>query len=481
MKTKILIILLGIFLYSCNFAPEFKKPFIPLPSNSTFKIFNATENATSNINWEWWKQFKDPYLNKLIEIGLKNNEDLLIASARIEQALAIARLSKAELYPYFSYKAQIARYRIPEGILGPGAKSRTETFYYLLGSVAYELDLWGKLRNKKKADIARLFAAKAERDALQISLISNIATTYFNLISIEKQIKIAEDFTQKLKEIYEYRVKQYKYGLINELIVKQAKAQYESTKLILEDLKNHREILKSTLAILLGKSPKELFEEDFVTKAELPEAIKIPSMLPSELLVRRPDIVKAEEILKAANFDIGVAKALYFPNINLTGSYGYLSPEFGDLMEHSSSFWNIASVLTGPLFDFGRVKYRVKFQEAKKKEALLQYIKTVKTAFKEVYDALVNISSSREKLKAQEEEIEALKRALELSEKQFKYGIVDYLTVLDAQRNYLRAKLNLVKIKTELINNYIYLYKALGGGWQGLNEKAFDYKISARP
>lgn len=456
---KLLSILLFVaFLIQCSFTPEYKRPEIILPSSLYL------ENGTTQIKDRWWEEFKDSDLNKLVEEALKNNEDLLIATARIEQALANLGFFRAELFPYIGYESELSRSKLSESY----SKNEKNLDYKLslAGFVSYEIDLWSKLRNQEKASLARLYSAKAEKEAFKITLISNIVTTYFNLIAIQKQFEIAEQYLEKLREIYEFRKKQYQNGLINELVVEQAKAEYEGTKIKVETLKNQKELLKTSLSLLIGRSPKELFEDnDFNLRKNLPQPLRPPSMLPSDLLERRPDIIAAEEKLKAANFEIGVAKAAYFPKIALTGALGYQSNELAHLITHGSSFWNLGLLIGGTVWDFGRIKFQVELKEAQKKEALYFYIKTVKTAFKEVYDALTNIQASEKKLQAQRQQVVTLKKVLELAEKKFENGLIDYLTVLDTQRNYLNALLNLVQYEVDLLNGYVFLYKALGGGF----------------
>lgn len=453
------------FLYGCSLAPEYKRPDIPLPENLKIdKDFLNNSTKADFIHAKWWEGFNDPSLNKLIEEALKNNDDLKIYMARVEQAFANLGYSKAQLYPNLTYSASAERRRQSEEMYE--FLAGMENIFSISAAVSYEVDLWERLKNEEKASFSRFLAAKAEKDAFQINLISNIATLYFNLIAVENQLKTAEKFLKVQKEIYEFRKKQHFNGLADELLVNQAKAEYEATLLIVEDLKNKKENLKTALSLLIGRNPKELFEKEVFIAKNFPEPPPIPEALPSTILSKRPDIVAAEERLKASNFEIGVAKAAYFPVINLTGAYGFESMELSNLIKHSASVWNLGALITGTLFDFGRTKSMVELKEAEKKEALYNYVKTVKTAFKEVYDALTNVSSTYQKLSFQKNRVDTLKKVLILSEIKFKNGLVDYLTVLDAQRNYLDSQLNLISLKAELLNNYVYLYKALGGGWQ---------------
>lgn len=455
-----LTIVLFIALYGCSLTPELKKPEIELPSNLQPSAYSLKPVADSP-RLQWWKQFNDPLLDRLIEESLKNNDDLLIAVSRIEQAGAILGISTSQLYPLLTAGGSITRARTSEEIHNGGGTRNTFT---LSAMVSYEIDLWGKLRNKKEADLSRLFATKAARDSLEISIASTVASTYFNLVSIEKQINTAQEIMQRQKDIYEFREKQFKHGIIEELTLEQSRAEYESTMILVETLKAQKENIKSSLFVLIGRSPKELFEKEIETISDLPESIPVPEMTPSELLLKRPDIIQAEENLRAANFDIAVARASYFPSITLTGSGGLQSNELSNLIQSSASFWNIGAIVAGTVLDFGRTKNTIMLKEAQKKEALIQYVRTVKTAFKEVYDAIINLEQSIKRLEAQREQLGSLEKVISLAEKKYERGLTEYLTVLDSQRGYLNARLNLIRLQTELVNNHVFLYKALGWG-----------------
>ena len=463
--------ILGLSFSSCSFAPKYKKPSIALPSKKSFTL----SKGNFKVSWGWWKRFKNPQLNHLIELALKNNDDLKIATAKLEEVMALAGLKKAQLFPLIGYKAQVSRTKIPEdlenSIEGFGAMLRIpidvenpKTSYNILTSISYELDFWGKLRNARKSAIARVLAVKAMRDTIKISLVSGVVELYYNLVAINKELKTALSLETSLKDIYELKKKQSKLGLVNKIEVYQAKARYEEVKKVVEELKRLREELKSALAYLVGETPKELFEKDIKVSGDLPNDLELPSMLPSQVLLKRPDIVMAEQELRAANFDIGVAKAEYFPSITLTGYAGSLSSEFKNLMKSSTIFWSVGAGITGPIFTFGRIKAQVKFAEAKQKEALLNYIKTVKKAFKEVYTALKNIEYAKKQLKIEEERLNTLKKAWEVAKGQYENGLIDEDKVLALKSLYLQAKLDVIKTKTQLVKYYIYLYKALGGG-----------------
>lgn len=459
----LLLVLSTLLLMGCSFTPEFKKPEINLPSTITPED-SRKPMGTLTMEEPWWKQFNDPYLDRLIQEALRNNDDLQIATARIEQAGALLGISSAELYPVITASGSITRSDASEEVRNGGGTKNTFT---ISSMVSYEIDLWGRLKNKKEADLRRLLSTKAARDSIEISLISSVISTYFNLISIEKQINTAQEIMDRQGDIYEFRQKQFNHGLIDELVLEQSRAEYESTRVLVETLKAQKESTLSSLSVLTGKSPMEMFEDKIEVSGELPEQIPL-LFAPSELLLKRPDIIQAEENLRAADLEIGAARASYFPSISLTGSAGLQSNELSSLIQSSASFWNIGAILTGTVLDFGRTKNTVMLREAQKKEAIVQYVKTVRTAFKEVYDGLRNLEQSVKKLTAQRSQLDSLEKVKNLAEKKYERGLTDYLTVLDSQRGYLNARLNLIRLQAEVINNHVFLYKALG--WKGIRE-----------
>ncbi len=458
MKIRYAIIAAGTVLMfaGCSMAPKLVIPKTDLPLTYT------AVNKNGEININWWKGFDDSNLNKLIAEALKNNDDLKLAVIRVNEASSYLELSRANLYPVINAAASGYRQKSSNKIFGGGAIFNSFT---ISPSIGYELDLWGKLKNRKTAEISSVLAAQANRAAVKLTLISDVASIYFNLVSVNNQIRITETAAESFRQIYEYRKNQYKYGDINEMAVYQAKAQYENSKLLIESIKQEKTLLASALSMLLGKTPKEIFEAEIMLNKRLPKPAEVPVGLPSTLLENRPDIKSAEENLRAKNAMVGAAKAAYFPNISLTGSFGYQSKILSDLIDSSAEIWQIGKLVNMPVFNFGRIKSNIKISEAEKGAALISYEKTVRNAFKEVYDALNKLKISREKLKMRQKLTASLKKVLMLSKKRFEYGYSSHPELLDAQIKFLNAKLNLVRSNEEVIANEILLYKALGGGW----------------
>lgn len=458
-KYCVFLVMMILALSGCSFAPQYTKPKTDLPPEPA-----KMAEGVSTIKLDWWKNYGDENLNLLIAEALKNNDDLKLAVARLEEAKARLGLAEANRYPNVNAGAAAIRQKTAAG-MPPFGMETTENFFSLSATVAYELDLWGRIRNQRQAALSTMLAGSAAKDALRLGLVANVATVYFNLVSLSRQIETTENILGSYKSIYEFRLKQYQYGILEEIVVQQAKAQYESVKILLEDLREQDSVLKSALSLLLGRTPQEIFAKLTMVENKLPAPIAVPALLPSKLLENRPDIAEAEEALKATNFQIGVARAAYFPSLSLTGALGLQSVELDNLMNASARVWNVGGNITAPLLDFGRIKANVKITEARQQEALIHYIKTVKAAFKEAYDALIRVAASRNKLQAQEDEMQAWAKILTLATKKYEAGTADYLAVLDAQRGYLSTSLNLISRQTEVINNQVVLYKVLGGGW----------------
>ncbi len=471
MKKVVITLGISFLITSCSFAPEYSRPKVSLPSvKNTEKSIQKEEIST-----DWWKQFGDENLNRLIEEALKNNDNLLLAYERINEAAALYGLARSNLYPLLQGNAQPSRFKTSKEV-NPFSKAHND--FQISGVLSYEVDIWGKLRNEKRAKLSSLLAQKAYADAVKLKLISDVASLYFDICAVNRQIEITKDLVKKHEESLSLRKKQYEIGLIDVLPVEMEKSQLNNTKLTLEKLIETRKVLNNSLSLLLGREPKEIFEKKEINCSKLPEPIEIPPFLPSELLNRRPDIIQAEEELKAANYSIGVAKANYFPSISLTGALGFESSTLSNLVQSSAKFWNVGALISGPILDFGRTKSNVKVAESRKRQAVINYVQTVKRAFSEVHEALLKLQSIKKEIDVQERLLENYHSILNTTLNRYENGLVDYLNVISAERNYERAQLNLVTLKKDYLKQEVLLYKALGGGWR--KEDLFASKVRGR-
>ncbi|WP_345975950.1 efflux transporter outer membrane subunit [Sulfurimonas sp. HSL3-7] len=464
MRSSILLSVTAILLMSgCSMAPKLEISKQAMPATL------SDINASSPVDLKWWEQFGDERLNTLITEALANNDDLKLALSNVTLARATLGLSNAERYPTIDGSASAYRQKTSGESLSPFSGFIYNSFDLSL-SAAYEFDFWGKYSNMEASARAEMLASEADMETVRISLISSVAELYFALITFDRQIKVTAETVEAYKESYDYRRRQYDHGVIDALVLEQAHSIYANAKLQLATYKEEKRVAQSALAVLIGRSPDAMFNQDVATATALAMPLEIPEQLSSNLLQQRPDIRAAEERMRAANATIGVAKAAYFPSISLTGTAGFSSTELGDLLKSSAGMWGFGPSLNVPIFDFGRIENSIKIAEAKKDAAVITYAKTVKNAFKEVYDALIKIESTREKLLALNEETEALEKVLMHSQQRFDSGYGTYLEVVASKRALLSSRINLIAQNDALIANQITLYKALGGGWEPQEE-----------
>ena len=444
----------GILMSGCSLSPNFKQPQSEIPSEF------ANQN-NKEVSQEWWKDFNDPMLNLLVEEALKNNLDLAIAMQRVEQARNSWNYARSDRYPSLDIKGSGAREKAP--------KQDKESYYNnfsLSGVLNYEFDLWGKMRDMDRAQYAQFLAQKASRDIIKLSLIANVAQSYFGIITLNNQVEISKKTLKTREENYLYRKKEFEAGKISEIDMQQAKSQLASVKGQLQSIMMEQNAAQTSLMILLGRNAKELFSAN-VSKdgMELPKPPVVPVNLPSSILENRPDIEAATQKLKSANFSIGVARSAYFPTISLSGLAGYVSPEFDRLVNDSHSTWNYGGNFIANLINFGRTSANVRISKAKYEEMLLEYGKTVQVAFGEVRDGLFNYEITEKKVESLNEQVSALSRAVVLAQLRYEEGYSTYLEVLNMQNSLFIAELDEQKAKLESLSAAINLYKAFGGGW----------------
>lgn len=460
-------LLLTVSLSACAIGSDYKKPETALPEQWPWaQDVNAQANQV--ISKDWWNQFNDPALTALIEEGLQANADLLVAAARVSQARAMLTNSQSELYP--TLDAQAGAVRVKNSAESASGAVSSKPFNDLsLGAVLnYELDIWGRIRRSNESAREQLLASQAARDAVHLAVASNIALGYFNLRALDMQLDITEHTIESRQDALEFQRKQYDMGGENALAFHQAEAELavaNAQKPALEQLRAEQE---SALAVLLGRSPREIVQGKVNVGHEIDNvtiAPALPNNLPSYLLERRPDIAAAEHGLIAANANIAVAKADYFPRLSLSGLLGLASNDADDLLRSSARKWQFGANAAMPIIDFGRTSSRVDAAEAAKEEALVNYQQTVRVAFKEVMDAMSAENTSQAREKAQMQQMKSRAETLRLSDLRYKSGYSNYLEVLDAQRYLYQAQMDRVAARRDRLSALVNLYRALGGGW----------------
>ena len=449
-----------------NFGPftPFQKPAVETPVAWP----GLPANAKAYDNAQWWKVYGDATLNQLVEEALSHNEDIVIASARIDEARAQLTLADAEMDPTLtasftpSYTRSTQRGTNP---LPPSFKPRSREYNARLNA-SYEIDLWGKLRGATAAARANLLATEEARDTVRNSLTAQVAQGYFALLALDAQIDTTRrtfDTRQAALKLQQLRMQS---GVSSEFEVRQVEADLAAVQAQIPTLERNRTQQQNAMAVLLGRSPRELVQGTVArgTPAVPAEAV-VPAGLPSELLLRRPDLRAAEQRLIAANANIGVARAAYYPSITLTGYLGGASSSLADLFVGPARIFRFAGELLQPLFAGKRIGASVDIAKANEQEALAQYRQAIASAFRDVQDALAAQQSAHEVLVAEQAHVEALQKGLALAKLRYENGISSQLDLLDAERNLLQAQLNLTEAERAQRAAIADLFQAMGGGW----------------
>jgi multidrug efflux system outer membrane protein len=416
----------------------------------------------------WWQVFSDPKLNQLVEEVLRNNLDIKKATARILEVLSQFVETRADRFPSLSLEGQ--RQRQQRQVIGvmPGKSFSTETDIYTLSLPAsFELDLWGRLGRAEEAVRADLLQAEENRRILAQTVVAETISLYLQMESLERRIQISEQSIENYRHSLALVERRYERGLASVLDLRQARRTLAQAEASLPSLRQDLGITQQNLAVLLGRYPKTRpprpQQEDYFKRLA-----PVPPGLPSEILLRRPDIRAAEATLMGLNARVGVARANRFPRISLTGSFGYSSEELDQLLRHESKLWNMAIGMVQPLFNAGKLKAGQRAAQARYEQGVAEYAKTVLTAFSEVESALL---TRKEQLERRERVLDFLMEARatqDVAENRYKRGIVDYLTVLEAQQTRFQAEENLVLVDLAVLSNRVTLHRALGGGWAEL-------------
>lgn len=452
------IALLTIVGSGCSLSPKYVQPTTGLP-DSKEAIQAAQEIA---ISQKWWEDFGDETLNRFVEEALNNNYDFLVAMQRVEQARSQWSYARSDRYPNIQASGEALKNR-KNPTLG---KVENYNNFSLSAILNFELDLWGRARDADRRALAQLFAIKANRDMVRLSLVASVVESYFGILTLNNQVQISQDTLKSREENYEYRKKEFDVGKISEIDMQQAKSEMASVRAQLQSILMEQNSAQSAFLILLGRDGAGVFANEIPTQPqELPNPPTIEAGLPSTILEKRPDIEVAEQNLKAANFNIGIARSAYFPTISLTGLFGYVSPQLNELISTSNSTWNFGGNFIGNVIDFGRTNANIDLAKSQYEEMVLNYGQTLRTAFGEVRESLFNYQMTGEKLVSLDEQVLALKRTLELADLRYGEGYTNYLEVLNTQSSLFGAELNQQSAKLETLSAAISLYKAFGGGW----------------
>jgi len=460
MRRQLAFTLLTIILSGCMVGPDYRRPEVETPQNWRIEEKEAKDLA----NTSWWEQLNDPVLNDLITSALKDNYDLKIAAARVEEFAGRYGFTRADLYPQVGVGAGYDRQRVSESganSLPSGYSPTYDTFQTTLNA-SWELDIWGRIRRSTEAARADLIASEEGRRAVILSLVSSVAAAYVNLRDLDRQLEISRNTAKTRGESYSIFKLRFEGGVISELELTQVKSQYDEALASIPQFEKAITQQENGLCVLLGRNPGPIPRGKTIDQLTLPT---VPAGLPSDLLARRPDIRQAEQNLIAANAVIGVAKAAYFPAISLTGFFGYASSDLSDLFQGSSKVWQYSAPVTMPIFTAGKIAGQVKAAEAVQQQTLFSYQQAIQTAFREVDDALVDQLRTREQLLAQNNQLDSLKKYYDLALLRYDNGYTSYIEVLDAERSLFNVQLSYTQNQGVLFQAFINLYKSMGGGW----------------
>jgi multidrug efflux system outer membrane protein len=455
--------LLSVLLAGCTVGPNYKRPKVDVPT--VYRGAAAEQGAYSGVaslgDQKWWDVYPDEELQKLIRTALQQNYDVRIAAARILQAQAQLGITRADQFPSIAAGAAASEQRSPRSKIIPAFTSSANQLDL---SLAWELDFWGKFRRSTEAARANLLASEWARLEVISSLVSNIATAYFQLRELDLELEISKSTLGSRENSLKLTQLLADHGATSMLDVRQAEQLVFTAAEQVPDLERRIEQQENFISTLLGQNPGAVTRGRKLT--EQPHAPEVPAGLTSALLERRPDIHEAEQQLIAFNARIGVAKAAYFPQINLTADAGYQSSALTGLFNSPAGLWSFGGALTQPIFEGGRLRNNVRLTEAQKQEAVIVYQQTIQEAFREVSDALVGYRKSQEFRVQQELLTRSAQDAAHLSDIRYKGGAASYLEVLTNQTNYFSAELNLAQAQRNELLALVGLYKALGGGWQ---------------
>ena len=460
MRATVLSVAVACALAGCMMGPDYKRPDVDTPQAYRVEV----KSAADLINSAWWEQFEDPVLNELIKTALAENKDVRIAATRVEEFLGRYGVTRSQLFPQVATQFGAGSQRISTVTQPAVASTQSNTFdsFSLDLGMSWEIDLWGKLRRATEAARAELLATEQARQTVILSLTSGVATSYVTLIDLDRQLAIAKSTADSRGEFFRIIKLRFEGGVVSEVELNQARSDYEFALSTVPVIEKQIAQQENALSVLLGRNPGPIARDRTLDKLVLPQ---VPADLPSSLLERRPDIRQSEQLMVAANARIGIAKAQFFPTISLTAILGTASSALGNLFKGASQTWSYGGTVTQPIFTGGNLISQLRVAESQQKTALLQYQKSIQTAFQEVNDSLIDQTKTREQLAAQARQVDSLRNYARLARLRYDNGFTSYLEVTDAETKLFNAELQYAQSQGQLFFALINVYKSMGGGW----------------
>ena len=453
----------ALVLAGCMVGPDYERPSVALPG--TYPSVEATGAGGATVQPDWWRLFGDTTLDGLVEAALADNVDVFQAVARIEEADANLRVVNAALFPEVDLSGNANRTAYSNAVASPpspGTPSVRNDLRLTLNS-SFEVDFWGKLRRASEAARAQDLSSRYAKDVVTLSVASLTAQAYFSLRSLDAQIASTRSTLATREDTLAIVRRRAEGGLASDLDVWQAEGARSDAAFQLEELLRQREVAEHFLGTLTGRLDLRVVPGDIT---QLPVPTPPPPGLPSSLLERRPDIRQAEQDLVAANAQIGVARALMFPTITLTGDFGGESAALANLFTLPGRIWTLGAGISAPIFEAGRLSAQVDVQRARQQQSLANYQRAIQTSFREVADALTNVRQYAASERNARASVDAAREALRLANVRYESGYTRFLDVLDSQRSLNVSELVLIRTRQNLLSADVDLMKALGGGWE---------------
>jgi outer membrane protein, multidrug efflux system len=449
-----------LLLAGCAVGPNYHRPPLDVPAN-----FRGAETRSTNslATLPWRELFQDPTLQEFIGVALTNNYDLRIAFSRVEQARAVAAQNRALFFPQLNYGGNIGRGKNAIGSNLFSTGGQTISSIGVAGNASWEIDLFGRIRRLNESARAQFLATDEARRDITLTVISDVAQAYFELLALDQTLEIAKRSTNSFGQSYTIFSERLQQGVASTLETAAAQALRDSAAATVPNLQRQILLQENQLNVLLGRNPASVPRNHTLLQEVLPPAI--PAGLPSALLERRPDIRQAEQNLRSANAQVGVAVADFFPRLNLTALAGQISPELSAFTAGGANAWSLAAGLTGPLFQGGRLRAQYRQALAAREEARLRYQATVLNAFQEVSSSLISVRLLAEARQQQAQAVQAYQVAVQTSLERYVAGHASYYEVLQEQQQLFPAENSLVQIQLNQYLAMVQLYRALGGGF----------------
>lgn len=469
MRTKRLLSMAAasVLLAGCSLIPDYDRPAAPISQAwPDGQAQGADTQASANIGWREF--FKDARLRKLIELSLANNRDLRVAALNVEAARAQYGIQRADLFPTVQASASGLNERVPARLSSSGRSMIEHQYSVGVGFTSYELDLFGRVRSLEEQELELYFAQEETRTSTQITLVAEVANAYLTLLADQESLKLTRDTLDSQRQSYDLTKRSRDSGVSTELDLRLAETSVRTAQANLAQYTRQLAQDRNALVLLVGQPLPADLDADIAQGHGLDDTSfleGLPAGLPSDLLERRPDIMSAEHSLKAANANIGAARAAFFPKVTLTASAGTSDTSMSRLFQGPTRVWTFDPQITVPIFEAGRLDAELDYAKIEKNIEVAQYEKAIQTAFREVSDALVARQTYDDQVGADKALVEASEVRYKLADLRFRNGVEGYLNTLDAQRTLYSAQQSLISARMARLSNLVTLYKTLGGGW----------------